>query len=99
MKISDYRLTAAARNELNVLNDLCNGEPKLSDLMNKVPEVFLLSADDLGKIFGVEKRTIYRWRREGVLPDCISIQQQIFWRLSDLKSFLQDHLEKNVTQN
>lgn len=94
MKISEKSLSAGARNELNILNDLSEGNPKLSDLLAKVPEVFLLTASDLSRMFDVDERTIYRWRHEALLPDCVRIKSQIYWRLSDIRMFIKLHLER-----
>jgi predicted DNA-binding transcriptional regulator AlpA len=47
----------------------------------------LLTADELSKILSVSRQTIYRWRKEKLLPDGFLVAgTRRLWSISELKS-------------
>jgi len=47
----------------------------------------LYSAHDLSVIFGVSKRTIWRWRRQKILPPAIKIGRCVRWSMRDMRAW------------
>jgi len=48
----------------------------------------LLSAEALGRALSLSKRTVFRLRSAGKLPEPIKVGASIRWRLSDIELFV-----------
>lgn len=72
--------------------------PVIAALVESHPDAAVLGVRDLCDLFGLSARTIYRMKSEGSLPDSIKIGQRRFWRLSDLKDFINSRFEAGADQ-
>ena len=48
----------------------------------------LMTTDDVADLFHVSKKTVYRWNQYGTGPIRIRIGSQIFYRPSDVETFI-----------
>ncbi len=46
-----------------------------------------LTADQVAELFQCSKATIWRWRREGLIPNPIKIGRIVLWSQADLATF------------
>ena len=60
----------------------------MAALVSEHPDTAVLGVREIADLFGLSKRTIYRLKASGDLPDSIKIGQRRFWRLSDLRDFI-----------
>ncbi|WP_094479377.1 helix-turn-helix transcriptional regulator [Mycolicibacterium sphagni] len=50
----------------------------------------LLTTADMTRLFGVHRRTIYNWRRSGIIPAPKRIGHYLYWQQADVLAFLQN---------
>lgn len=52
----------------------------------------LLSNSDVAQLLGRSSITIYRWRRDGILPPPVMVNgRSIGWRQSDISDWIDQH--------
>ncbi|MCM8857908.1 MAG: AlpA family phage regulatory protein [Candidatus Thiodiazotropha sp.] len=55
-----------------------------------VSKLKLLRADDLASMLGVSQTTLWRWRRQKLMPQPLSLgPRMIGWRVTDIDSWLE----------
>lgn len=94
MTISNKTMTIAAlKNQIGDLDtDTCS---ELKDLIDKAPESYLLDAKRISELFNIHIVSVYRWKADGLLPDCVKIKRRLYWRLSDIKDFITSQMVSN----
>lgn len=48
----------------------------------------LMTVDEVAALFHVSKRTVYRWNSEGTGPRRLRVGAQVFFRSTDIESFI-----------
>ncbi|MGR6034141.1 MAG: helix-turn-helix transcriptional regulator [Candidatus Nitrosoglobus sp.] len=48
----------------------------------------LVSSTQLAKRLGISSTTLWRWKRDGILPTPIRIAQRPMWRVADIEAWL-----------
>ena len=51
---------------------------------------YFLKAEDLSEILGVSKRTVWRWRSSGKIPEPVTIAGSTRWRSTVIRSWVED---------
>ena len=64
------------------------GNRVMASLIANKPEVSFLSVNELSELFGVNRSTLYHWKASGWLPDSFKMGKRRYWRISDLKQFI-----------
>ena len=68
--------------ETSVQSDMDGAMPRASKR--------LLSAKDLAEMFGVDPKTIHRWRSEKVLPEAIEIRGVVRWHAPVIDRWIEE---------
>lgn len=65
---------------------------------NNNSERIIIPSEEARKMFGVSKRTWAIWRENGLLT-YIKIGQLIYYKVDDIKEFIENHTIKNIADN
>lgn len=60
---------------------------------NVPPEYIIFNNEEILKMFSISSKTAQNWRDEGILMH-FKIKGKIFYRLSDIKSMIDDYTKK-----
>ena len=67
--------------------------------MHRSDDNYFLNVNELAEMLSVNRSTIWRWRKAGILPHAYRISPKVIrWHLGEIRQWVQDREKDNEAQ-